>query len=230
VVGAKSRRWVGFRGASRDFGTASSFRALPAEPKTSARFGILFILLSCVKFFTHMPTLPDPAAPFVAIDFETADNGPDSACAVGLVRVEGLQVVRREVALIRPPRSTVRFAHIHGLTWDRLKDAPPFADVWPQLAPLLDGAAVLVAHNASFDRRVLLACCAVAGLPAPEAPFVCTVGVSRRTWKLQQNDLPSVCRRLGIGLTHHDAGSDAEACARILIAALAAGRTPTLPL
>lgn len=177
-----------------------------------------------------MITLPDPAAPFVAIDFETADTGADSACAVGLVRVEGLQVVRREVALIRPPRSRVHFTHIHGLTWDKLKDAPPFADLWPQLAPMLDGAAVLAAHNATFDRRVLLACCETAGLPIPTAPFLCTVHVARRTWKLKPNDLPSVCRRLGIGLTHHDAGSDAEACARILIAAHAAGRTPTLPL
>ena len=33
---------------------------------------------------------------FVAIDFETADNGADSACSVGLVRVEALKVVRRE--------------------------------------------------------------------------------------------------------------------------------------
>ncbi len=177
-----------------------------------------------------MSVLPDPTAAFVAIDFETADHEPDSACAVGLVRVEGLQVVRREVALIRPPRSYVRFAHVHGLTWDRLKDAPSFADVWPQLAPILDGAAVLAAHNASFDRRVLLACCEAAGVPAPAVPFVCTVHVARKTWNLRPNNLPSVCRRLGIGLMHHDAGSDAEACARILIAALAAGRTPTLPL
>jgi len=176
-----------------------------------------------------MSALPDPTAAFVAIDFETADHGPDSACAVGVVRVEGLQVVRREVALIRPPRSRVLFTHIHGLTWDRLKDAPPFADVWPQLAPVLDGAVALVAHNASFDRRVLLACCEAAGLPAPAVPFVCTVHVARKTWKLRPNNLPSVCRRLGIGLLHHDAGSDAEACARILIAALAAGRAPTLP-
>ena len=32
--------------------------------------------------------LPPFDRPFVAIDFETADHGPDSACAVGLVRVE----------------------------------------------------------------------------------------------------------------------------------------------
>jgi DNA polymerase-3 subunit epsilon len=108
-----------------------------------------------------------------------------------------------------------------------VRDAPPFAAAWPQLLPLLDGAAVLAAHNAPFDRRVLAACCAAAGLPAPAQPFVCTVQVARRTWGQPRNDLPSVCRRLGIGLVHHDPGSDAEACARILIAA--AGRRPAEP-
>jgi len=168
--------------------------------------------------------LPPADAAFVAIDFETADHGPDSACAVGLVRVEGLKVVRREKVLIRPPRSHIVFSYIHGITWEMLKDAPPFAEVWPRLVPLLDGVSHLAAHNAAFDRRVLGACCAAAGLPVPEQRFLCTVQIARRRWGLAPNDLPAVCRRLGIGLIHHDPVSDAEACARIVIAASAAPR------
>src|SRR5205085_9653487 len=49
------------------------------------------------------------AAPFVAIDFETADHGRDSACAVALVRVERGRIVRRETRRIRPPRSRFFF-------------------------------------------------------------------------------------------------------------------------
>jgi DNA polymerase-3 subunit epsilon len=97
--------------------------------------------------------------------------------------------------------------------------APQFAEIWPRLAPLLDGAHALVAHNASFDRKVLHTCCTAARLAIPEQPFVCTVHISRKKWKQRPNNLPSVCARLGIALKHHDAGSDAEACARILIAA-----------
>ncbi|HEX4609620.1 MAG TPA: exonuclease domain-containing protein, partial [Urbifossiella sp.] len=148
---------------------------------------------------TFRPTTPDPLHPdgaFVAIDFETADYGPDSACAIGVVRVEGLQVVRREAVLIRPPRPRVMFTAIHGITWGMVKDAPAFAAVWPRLAPLLDGAAVIAAHNAAFDRRVLAACCAAAGLAAPALPFLCTVHLARRTWGLKPNDLASVCHRL----------------------------------
>jgi DNA polymerase-3 subunit epsilon len=166
---------------------------------------------------------PEPPPPtdgaFLAIDFETADNDPDSACAVGLARVERLRVVHREKVLIRPPRSRFRFSWLHGITWDMVKDAPTFAEVWPRLTPLLNGVTFLAAHNAPFDRRVLLTCCAVAELAPPQLPFVCTVQVSRRRWGLKPNDLASVCRRLGIGLIHHDPLSDAEACARIMIAA-----------
>jgi len=156
---------------------------------------------------------------FVAIDFETADHGADSACAVGLVRVENLEVVRREVVLIRPPRERVLFTRVHGITWRMVAAEPPFAGVWPRLAPMLDGAAFVAAHNAPFDRRVLYECCDAAGLERPPQPFLCTVHVARRTWRQKPNSLPAVCGRLGIGLRHHDAGSDAEACARIVIAA-----------
>lgn len=163
--------------------------------------------------------LPPADRAFVAIDFETADHGPDSACAVGLVRVEGLEVVRRETILIRPPRSRFVFTYIHGITWDMVRSAPTFADAWPTMARLMEGAATLVAHNAPFDRRVLAACCTAGRLSVPEIPFLCTVQLARRYWRGERNDLPSVCRRLGIGLAHHDPGSDAEACARIVIAA-----------
>jgi DNA polymerase III subunit epsilon len=166
-------------------------------------------------------SIPFPPADgtFVAIDFETADYGPDSACAVGLVRVEALTVVHREALMIRPPRRRVLFTHVHGITWEMVKDAATFVDAWRHLSPLLDGASALVAHNAPFDRRVLSACCASGRLPVPDLPFLCTVQLARRHWGLRPNDLPSVCRRLGIGLVHHDPGSDAEACARIVIAA-----------
>lgn len=166
-----------------------------------------------------------PGGAFVAVDFETADHGPDSACAVGLVRVEDYRVVRREVVLIRPPRPYIHFSYIHGITWPMVAESPVFADAWPRLAPLLDGAAFLAAHNAGFDRRVLRACCEAAGHPLPPQQFVCTLQLARRRWKMHPARLPDVCRRLGIGLIHHDPGSDAEACARIVIAAAQPGQS-----
>jgi DNA polymerase-3 subunit epsilon len=163
--------------------------------------------------------LPPLDAPFVAIDFETADHGADSACAVGLVRVEELKIVARETLLIRPPRPQIVFSWVHGITWSMVQEAPVFRDAWAKLAPLVEGASFLAAHNAPFDRGVLAACCTAAALAPPAQPFVCTVQLARRKWAMKPANLPAVCRRLGIGLIHHNALSDAEACARIVIAA-----------
>ena len=168
--------------------------------------------------FDDEPAPPD-GLPFAAIDFETADHGPDSACAVAIVRVEGSQITERAVRLIRPPRREFAFTHIHGISWSDVRDEPAFREVWPALVPLLEGVAFLAAHNASFDRRVLQACCAVAEVPVPLAPFRCTVQIARKAWNLRPTRLPDVCAHLGIPLVHHDAASDAEACACIVLAA-----------
>lgn len=160
---------------------------------------------------------------FVAIDFETADHGRDSACAVGLVRARQGRIADTATYLIRPPRQEFVFTYIHGITWEDVVAAPTFAELWPDMAAFMAGADFLVAHNAPFDKGVLNACCAAADLPPPSLDFVCTVRVARRTWGIYPTKLPNVCQHLGIGLDHHDAGSDAAAAASIALAALAEG-------
>jgi DNA polymerase-3 subunit epsilon len=154
---------------------------------------------------------------FIAIDFETADYGRDSACAVALVRVEGSAVVRRAYSLIRPPRRQFQFTRIHGITWQHVASQPTFREVWPLLAPVVQGAEFLVAHCASFDRSVLEACCRAGGLAPPGLPFRCTMALAREAWGVRPTKLPDVCRFLGLALDHHDPRSDAEACANIML-------------
>ena len=156
---------------------------------------------------------------FVAIDFETADQGRDSACAVGLVSVLNGKIIKREIHLIRPPRSGFIFSYIHGIEWSHVAKKPTFAGLWPKLNKSLAGADYLAAHNASFDSGVLNACCSAAGVRVPAVPFICTVKLARRAWDIRPTKLPDVCRHLGLKLNHHDALSDAEACANIVLAA-----------
>lgn len=160
---------------------------------------------------------------FVAIDFETADNGADSACAVALVVVKGGLVQGTISRLIRPPRRRMMFTHIHGITWDDVADQPDFAGVWPDLVDALAGADFLAAHNAPFDRRVLDGCCTAYGLPTPKKQFLCTVQLARDVWNLRPTKLPDVCGFLGLQLNHHDALSDSQACANIVLAAVKQG-------
>jgi DNA polymerase-3 subunit epsilon len=160
---------------------------------------------------------------FAAIDFETANNDRDSACALGVVIVENGQIVERLYEVIRPPTSEMLYTHIHGLTWDDVKGAQRFDVVWKEMAKALKGIEFLAAHNAPFDKKVLVACCETYGLASPEHHFVCTVKLARSQWDLFPTKLPDVCRFLGLKLRHHQADSDAEACARIVMAALEEG-------
>jgi hypothetical protein len=61
-----------------------------------------------VSLRSHIPT-------FAAIDFETADYSRDSACAIAVVRVEGLAIVERAYYYIRPPHRQFMFSYLRGL-------------------------------------------------------------------------------------------------------------------
>lgn len=156
---------------------------------------------------------------FAALDFETADYGRDSACALSIVIVENDAIVDTWTRLIRPPRPDFYFTYLHGIAWEHVKDKPPFGEQWADIAGKLEGVRFVAAHNASFDRGVLRACCESAGIDPIKLPFVCTVRAARSIWGFRPASLAVVCRQLRIPLRHHDAESDARACARILLAA-----------
>ena len=166
-----------------------------------------------------------PAADFVAIDFETANYSRDSACSVGLVKVAAGRIVGTAVHLIRPPTREFCFTDIHGLTWQDVEKSDDFGALWPAIAAFIDGAEFFAAHNSSFDRSVLNACCARYGVAPPPLPFRCTVQLSRQTWNIFPTKLSDVCRELGIALNHHEALSDAMACAQIMLAAQVRGQS-----
>ncbi len=159
---------------------------------------------------------------FLVVDTETNGLGGD-ACElteVGAVLVGGGELHDRWetlVAGVAPlSRSIQRFTQIT----QQMVDAAPPADVTlPELADLIGGR-VLVAHNASFDRRVLAQAFARAGLPWPDPPTLCTVALARRFAPLvRQRRLAALADALGIEVeTTHRALADAETCARVFCA------------
>lgn len=160
---------------------------------------------------------------FLAIDFETANYYRNSACAVGLVKVKNNEIVKKSIFLIRPPQKEFYFSYLHGITWDDVKNELPFDKIWPKIKPFFSGIDFVVAHNASFDKSVLRKCCEFYELDFPEKEFLCTVQLSRKIWNIYPTNLPAVCSHLRIPLNHHDALSDTEACAQIMLNALKAG-------
>lgn len=156
---------------------------------------------------------------FAAIDFETANYRPNSACAVGLAVVRGGKVTETFASLIRPPELDFlpEFIEIHGITAEQVADAPTFADVWPGLLRLI-GDGPLACHNSRFDMGVLRACLDTNGITHPAVACLCTLRLARQVLpQLPNHRLDTLAAHFDIPLDHHNAASDAVACAHLAL-------------
>lgn len=157
---------------------------------------------------------------FTAIDFETANNSPASACSVGMVKVRDGRVVDSAYWLIRPPFGHDSFTEwntrIHGLVAADVVDALLWSEQLPELTGFA-GDDVLVAHNAGFDMGVIDAACRASFVPTPSFAYVCSLQVARKTYHLDSYRLPVAAMAAGFeDFDHHHALADAEACAAII--------------
>jgi len=151
------------------------------------------------------PRSPD----FTAIDFETAQGKRWSICQVGLVRIENRQIVSKINLLVCPP-GNVYFSmntSIHGITDRHTRTAPNFLSIWPQIKPFIENETV-VAHNGAFDFSCLAQTLAYYKQPVPNYRQECTL-------KIYGKGLAACCAQYRVSLKHHDALSDAMACAEL---------------
>lgn len=158
---------------------------------------------------------------FVAIDFETANRNWASACEIGMVVVEDGRVVDTYRRLIRPTPNRFDYGNIrvHNIRPEQVINEPTFEELYDEMLPYFENKH-MVAHNASFDMGVLLGSMKQYGLPIPSLTYSCTVQLARRVWpESPRYSLGVISAFLGIELDHHQALSDANACAQIMIQA-----------
>ncbi len=150
---------------------------------------------------------------FIAIDFETAVPARHSPCAIGIVKVVDGVIIQRIFSLLRPPENEyyIHNTAVHGIISEHTEYAPEFIDFYPILKKLINYGNV-VCHNASFDIDVLLKTMAYYGLDHREIEIRVF-----DTLELYGKSLDECCRSCGIDLHHHDALSDAEACAKLFL-------------
>jgi len=159
---------------------------------------------------------------FVALDFETANEKRNSACALGLTVIRDGAVEKSIYQLIRPRE--LRFSHwnvkVHGITAEDVIDAPTLDSFWPEIAGLFE-TQLIVAHNTSFDISVLRHSLHACSIPIPRLSYLCTLQLSRQIWpQLISHKLNYLAMFHGISLDHHHAGSDSYAAASLLLRAL----------
>ena len=152
---------------------------------------------------------------FTTIDFETATGNRNSACAVGIVTVENGKIIDEYYTLIQPPNNEYNYftIQVHGITPDKTINAPTFDQIYPEIKKRLQGR-IVVAHNESFDRSVLQKTMAHYGLDYSE------LNLPDRwecTYRIYGEKLNVCCAKYDIELNHHEALSDAIACAKLYL-------------
>lgn len=176
------------------------------------------------------PAAIDPTDTWIAIDFETATSNPNSACALGIAVIQNGAVGSSGAWLIQPPGNVYDPGNIavHGITPRDTKRSPTYADLYSSIAPFLEQRFVL-AHWASFDISVLRALHAYYGIPLPDTRYACSCRMAQSAFpRLRNHRLPTVCEHCGIPLSHHNAASDAIACAQIALNCRSVAGAPSI--
>ncbi len=147
---------------------------------------------------------------FTAIDFETAQGYQWSICQVGLIRIENGIITNEIDLLIQPPDNYnwAKFIDIHGIRPSDTFNAPTFDMVWQKLEPFIKDQKVVAHNGLAFDFPVLRRTLEYFRLQTPEYEKICT-------YRIFKNNLASLCKYYNIPLNHHDALSDARACAKL---------------
>ena len=149
---------------------------------------------------------------FVAIDFEYLYLAQyDTPCAVGLVKVINNVVIEKYYSLIHQPAQEATLAPNNGITPEMLVDAPHYDKVYTRMVEFI-GDLPLVAHNASVERKVL------SETPCPDhLPFLADGAFIDTDYLSGHRSLQALCEEYNIPLNHHNALSDAEACAEVYL-------------
>lgn len=155
---------------------------------------------------------------FATFDFETTGLFPknDRVLEIGIVRTSPSGKVVAEFSSLINPGRDVGASHIHGVTAGMLADAPTFEEIVGDIAEVVNGA-VLVAHNASFDRRFLKAELDRIGRHADDLDVLCTLQLMYANFPKGPRKLVDCCREFGINIENaHCAYDDAKMASELL--------------
>jgi DNA polymerase-3 subunit epsilon len=161
---------------------------------------------------------------FVVFDTETTGlnpSGGDRIISISGVRVRGGKVLKVDTfhSLVDPrmeiPAESIK---IHGITQSMVEDAPTIRQVLPQFNEWV-GNAVLVAHNAAFDMKMLEVSTEGRELPILSNPVLDTLFLSYGAHRdLVGHSLDAMADRMGIVIEgRHTSLGDAIATAEILV-------------
>jgi len=161
----------------------------------------------------------------IVLDTETTGFDPktgDRLIEVGCIEIEDLLPTGRTFhRFINPERLIPPDAiKVHGITDDKVKDAPKFHEVVDDLMESL-GDAPLIAHNANFDRNFIdFEYSRIGQKPPPQERWIDTLQLAQKRFPGMPNSLDALCKRFKISLvdrTLHGALIDSRLLAEVYL-------------
>ncbi|WP_051361333.1 exonuclease domain-containing protein [Desulfuromonas sp. TF] len=164
---------------------------------------------------------------YVVVDTETTGlqlSRGDKIISISGVRIRRGRVQNADIfnTLVNPgrpipPEST----QIHHIEDHMVADAPSMDEVYPQFMEYV-GDAILVAHNAAFDKKCLDMAAAAAGLPQIDNPILDTLLLSYALHQgIEGHSLDAIAERMGITIEgRHTSLGDARAAAQVFLGLL----------
>ncbi|MGE3773700.1 MAG: DNA polymerase III subunit epsilon [Gammaproteobacteria bacterium] len=165
----------------------------------------------------------------IILDTETTGLAPEEGhrvIEIGCIELKNRRLTGRHFHYYLNPEREIDAgaAEVHGLTLDKLREAPRFADVVADFVEFVRGAE-LVIHNAAFDVGFIDAELARLGSAWGRLEDYChvfdTLKLARELHPGQRNSLDALCKRYDVDNDHrtlHGALLDAELLADVYLA------------
>ena len=155
---------------------------------------------------------------YAILDIETTGGkfNEEGITEIAIYKYDGHQVIDQFISLINPEREIQEFVvKLTGINNTMLRNAPKFYEVAKRIIEITQDC-ILIAHNASFDYRILRTEFNRLGYDYKKNTL-CTVTLSKRLIKdAPSYSLGKLCRYMGIPVTdRHRANGDAFATVKL---------------
>jgi len=155
---------------------------------------------------------------YAIIDVETTGGkyNEEGITEVAIHKFDGVDIVDSFISLVNPEKEIQPFVvNLTGINNNMLRSAPKFFEIAKRIIEIMDDS-VLVAHNSSFDYRIIRNEFKRLGYDF-EIPTLCTVELSKKLIPDQESySLGKLCRSIGIPVSdRHRANGDALATLKL---------------
>ena len=157
---------------------------------------------------------------FVAFDIEMPTQAVFAISAIGITVVKDGRISDRFYSLVDPQTKFSKYVvELIGITPEMVKGAPTLPQLWKRISAYFTNGSLIVSHGAHGDILTLAAALNRYGIEwGGEISYLCTCDLTLgESPDLEHHSLDYLCEHFGVELLHHNAQSDSDGCAEVLL-------------